>query len=249
MVVSLIKSMPNDDRYQIILCDDGSSPTLESFCSKNNFSCTNIVYVRNSTNVGRINALKIGMKKASGKVSMIMDSDDFIHSSNLVEFLNYLETLNSYNKALILGQKIDYHTHSFKIEFKENKYPSVIQLRIDLAIKQDLREVVPTDLLQEAFQSLDNTDKRIPTAILWLYISNKIDAISLPFLITTKRYLEDGLTKNITSIKRKNPGSMLNYYWKLLFSPCYKSWKYRMQIAVKIMLYSSLLVLKKVFNY
>ena len=115
-----INSLQNQTykNLEIILVDDGSTDLSREFCDKygNNDKRIKVFHIRNC---GSAKARNYGLKKASGKYIMFVDSDDFLERNGIELLTQVAEKYNldmlcgRYNYVDDLGNKLNVKAKSF----------------------------------------------------------------------------------------------------------------------------------------
>ena len=82
--------------FEIILCDDGSQDNTYSIALENQKSHTNIVLLKNETNMGLNYTLNKCLKEAKGKYIARMDGDDISLPDRFLKEFEFLETHSEY---------------------------------------------------------------------------------------------------------------------------------------------------------
>ena len=80
---SLINQSFSDDKYEIIVINDGSKDSTEEALKQ---FLGDIIYIKNKKNLGLPGSRNIGIREAKGQYIVMVDSDDWVHP----EFLNIL---------------------------------------------------------------------------------------------------------------------------------------------------------------
>ena len=120
------------------------------------------------------------------------------------------------------------------IEGLNIKARNFIEESIDFKLrKYDKKEVVRTSFLKECnfFWSLE--ERRVPTMLLWLEVSSKTECKMINIPIMHKKYLPDGLSKNILNHKVGSPFSMYLLYEKLYETDLYKNKIFRLKSGIQ----------------
>lgn len=175
---------------ELIIVNDGSSQIY----SNKYFSKTfRIVYLNNTSNIGRGNSIIKGIKNSSGIYISFFDDEDEIIKDNLNQILIHLKSLGPNYIGLIA--ETDQNT-----SFLKNDVDSYLVTRFTQEWS-DRKEFVNNSILKSSIPFWLK-GRRIPTSFLfslcdtygkkWKY---------LPLIIVNKTYGENGLTSTI----RKNP--------------------------------------------
>lgn len=88
-----------DFEYEIIISDDGSTNGEEVRKISDEFNCT---YLRSEKNLGKGNALKIGMLSANGKYGIYTDAD-IPYENNEIEYI--INSLDSEKYDVVIGDR------------------------------------------------------------------------------------------------------------------------------------------------
>ncbi|OGF90565.1 hypothetical protein A3I27_02785 [Candidatus Giovannonibacteria bacterium RIFCSPLOWO2_02_FULL_43_11b] len=77
--------------YEIIVVDDGSSDNTVALVSKLSHRIKNLSVIKNGKNRGKGFAVRVGMRRAQGRIRLFMDADNSVDISHLDEFIRWLE--------------------------------------------------------------------------------------------------------------------------------------------------------------
>lgn len=222
------------ESVEIIVCDDGSTDGTKSVIEKYSGSM-NIKYLY-QTNQGRSIALKKAILNASGKYSILMDSDDYFLPNAIDEIFKGIGQLESGNlssniKALLFGVKLIKGGND-SINLPLEGITNFIAARADLKIKNDLKEVVLTNALKSVMYDVPIGCRRVPTSLLWARIAQDTQCLSIPKAIAVKEYLPGGMSDKILTLKTKYSQPMTELYELLAESNVYSSLRYRIRSRI-----------------
>ena len=203
---------------EIVFVDDGSSDNTSNLIKEwINEKIFKIKYIYQK-NSGRSSALRKAISNASMDYSIIMDDDcyflnDFFHILyNLKKNINNIDDVAGFaflrkdENGKIIGNL-----------FKKNYLlTDLITIRSRYKKKGDIAEITKTQILKNnLYQNYEN-EKRMPTGVIWLKISEKYTYYFINEAIRVTPYLQDGISKNLRIHKLKSPNSTLYYYTLLL---------------------------------
>lgn len=204
--------------FEWLIVDDGSTDNTETVV--NNFLTENKIRIRyvKKENEGKHIAINIGAEKAQGKWFFIVDSDDYLTSDAVGKIMFYAKQIEGMPKyAGVVGLKGDSDNKVILSHDKNygRKMPSQLQseyidassvvYRYKHKIKGDRAEVIRTELLREIPFPKFEGECFMEEVYLWDTISN----LGYTFrwfnkVIYIAEYLDDGLTKNMKELVKRN---------------------------------------------
>ena len=218
---SLLRQTDKDFEWLVI--DDGSTDNTEKII--NSFIKDDLINVRyyKKENGGKHTALNYGFEKASGKYTIILDSDDYLADDAIEIIKSYIDKYEDNNEIACLsflriyedGKTVgrEYNGDeivSDYIEFKHNK-----------GFTGDMAEVYKTKVLCDYPFPVFENERFLSEAIVWNKIALKYKTVFVNKGIYVCEYLNDGLSKNILINRIKSPvGSYENA--KLFMNPKFK---------------------------
>lgn len=219
-----------------IIVDDGSKDNTSAVIDR--WREQALIRYISQDNTGRAKALKKAVLLASGRYTIIMDSDDYFSEDGLAGILLELNRLKSDTETnrrplvgalfgtLILSKHTSTGRHNLPTcEVRTN----FVAARADFGCSGDLKEVVETKTLQEVFGEVDFNVRRIPTYLWWAKVSMRGDCQMIRKIVAVKEYMPDGMTANIFRLKTASPAPMAALYELLSHAPLYDSVLYRMR--------------------
>ena len=225
---------------QVVICDDGSTDNTRSIVrSYKNKLNIDYIYQENS---GRSVALKNAILSATGKYTVLMDSDDYFMPNAIdviFEGIKLIESdiVPSDVKSLLFGTKLIRGERS-DLNIPPDLITNFIEIRADYKVKHDLKEVVLTELLKECIYTVPAGCRRVPTSLLWCRIAKLSRCLSVSKLIAVKEYLPGGMTDQNLYLKTKYSEPMVILYALLAESSAYKSVLYRLRCRLMWARYS-----------
>ena len=219
-----------------IIVDDGSTDNTKKVIDRWREN-TLIKYV-SQDNTGRAKALKRAVLLASGRYTVIMDSDDYFSEDGLAVILLQLNRLKSgteISNRPIVGAMFGTLIVAKNTAASRQNLPTCevrtnfVAARADFGCSGDLKEVVDTHTLQKVFNEVDFDVRRIPTYLWWAKVSMQGDCLMIRKVVAVKEYMPDGMTANIFRLKTASPVPMTALYKLLSHAPLYESVRYRMR--------------------
>ena len=80
-----------NDEYEVICVDDCSTDHSVDVIKSEMMKHQNLKYIRNKRNLRAGGARNQGVKKASGKYIVFIDSDDYFHTEELQQAVNHIK--------------------------------------------------------------------------------------------------------------------------------------------------------------
>lgn len=220
-----------------VIVDDGSSDDTVSLIDEWRDRVM-IQYVQQA-NLGRAQALKRAVLLASGRYTVIMDSDDYFTEGGLGAILRNIRRLGAapviqgrplvgalfgtviISNAAPPGRRVNLPATEARTNF--------VAARADFRCQGDLKEVVETHALREAFRKADFDVRRVPTYLWWAHVSLYGDCQMIREVVAIKEYMPDGMTANIFRLKTDNSLPMAKLYELLSRAGLYRSVLYHMR--------------------
>lgn len=212
---SLCSQTCKDFRWLCI--DDGSTDNTHDIINSfkhhmSNNDCGFSVDYIHKENGGKHTALNLGVKKAKGELTLILDSDDELPADAISDILEaYRSIKGKQGFAGVCGYMAHRDERVIGHPFVEVD-ASEIELRYKYHIHGDMCEVFRTDVLRE-FPFPEIRDERFcPESLVWNRIARKYRLHVFPKVIYLRDYLDGGLTDNIVRIRMNSPiASMMTY--------------------------------------
>ncbi|EIL91144.1 glycosyltransferase family 2 protein [Rhodanobacter spathiphylli] len=225
-------SLELSELVEVVVVDDGSTDGTVAHIEALDQTSTLNIKCHWQENRGRASALKKSIQLAVGKFVLIMDSDDYFIDGGLETIVS---RLNQITDAGIGGCVFLVEGADRKIigtEFPRHGMRSnLMEIYADYGVSGDKKEVVLRDLLISNMYDYDSKIRRVPTSLLWVRISNVCDLLFFNEAVAIKEYLDGGLTKNISAIKKENASPMYDLYRERLLCSRYRSLRYRIRSA------------------
>lgn len=222
-----------------VIVDDGSTDNTSALIDQWRDVAT--IHYAMQPNAGRARALERAVSMATGRYTVIMDSDDYFVEGGVKAILHGTEQLDSgadtgarplvgalFGTVIVPGQGRAGNANLPVASARTN----FVAARADYRCKGDLKEVVATPVLQEAFAETECDFRRVPTYLLWAKVSLRGDCLMIRQAVAVKEYMPDGMTANIFRLKTTNPLPMARLYGLLSCAALYRSAAYRMQAKV-----------------
>ncbi len=215
--------------FEWLIIDDGSTDNTHEIVAKwINENKLTIRYILQA-NGGKHRAINRGAIEAKGILFFIVDSDDILPPNSLESIANHYKRienrpgfgglcgLKSYYDGRVVGD-----TKNFGV-YECSNY----DIRYKYRLKGDLAEVFFTSVMKEyPFPEIDG-EKFCPEALVWNRIANRYITHYFSEVIYNCEYLEDGLTKRITELRKKSPIASTLTYAEMLTAPIPFIWKLR----------------------
>lgn len=203
--------------FEWLIVDDGSSDNtkdvVNQFISEKKID---IKYIFQK-NGGKHRAINTGIKKATGDLFFIVDSDDYLTDDALITIIDKEKSIKESNLAGLCFLRGKDEKNMIGTASKEDNIDLLQFDRKKYGISGDKAEVFYTKILKKYKFSEYENEKFLNECIVW----NKIafDGYKLRYfnkIIYICDYLENGLTKNIKNNLRKSPKGFLEYINQLL---------------------------------
>lgn len=214
--------------FEWIIIDDGSTDDTCKIINK--IITNNTLYVEykkrfsilffHKQNGGKHTAVNLGVKKANGKLVIILDSDDELSADSLY-FIEktYKEIENKKEIAGICG--LMSHKNGNGIgnglsNLRDEENCDEITIRYRWHVNGDLCEIFRTDILRcYPFPEYEK-EKFCPEQLIWFRIAKKYKLHCVKHVLYLRDYLAGGLTDNITKIRHNSPLATCQTYKEML---------------------------------
>ena len=232
-----LKNLTFED-FEWLIVDDGSEDDTEqyalSWIAHNTENADFSIRYIKKCNGGKHTAINRGVREASGKLILILDSDDTLPSDSLATIAQYYEQCKGYKDcAGVCGLMAHHDGQLIGSGFpKEPMYESALQFRYaeNGNVTGDLLEVYKTSVMREfPFPEIAN-EKFCPESLVWNRIAKKYKLFCFNKVIYYRDYLEGGLTSKIVRIRMKSPIASTMTYAEMLDYDISLKWKIRSAI-------------------
>ena len=215
---SLKKNIKYGFEIEWLIMDDGSKDNTEEVVKKfQEENAITIIYEKQE-NQGKMKALNNLVPKAQGEYLIECDSDDFF-TDNAFQLINEYCTLDNETYAFAFLKYNKNHCNIGNL-FREGKE---ITTMFDLYFKQgetgEKALVFNTEIRKQFCYELEKDERFVTEARMYHKMDKqyKIKGINSPLMIC--EYQEDGYTKNIKEVFKKNPYGYYEYFKELLEMP------------------------------
>lgn len=210
---SLCQQTCND--FEWLVVDDGSTDNTQELI--NSYISEKKITIRyiHKKNGGKHTAINLGVKEAKGELFFIVDSDDHL-INDAVEWIkkNSQEIINDSRYAGLSGVRISINGNRIGGKFAPSIINcSALDIRNKFNIKGDLAEIYKTDVLRQYPFPVFENEKFVTEALIW----NRIATDGYILKYTNKaiykcEYRDDGLTTQMTKLRKNNPKATAAYY-------------------------------------
>ncbi len=200
--------------FEWIIIDDGSTDNIADVVNRYIEEDWIKILFFSQKNGGKHRAINQGVKMASSRLFMIVDSDDWLIPDAVEWILNTAEPiLEDKEFAGLSGIRIT--PEGYKIgggkDFGQID-ANALDIRYKYHIAGDLAEVFKTEILHHyQFPSIDD-EKFCPEALVWNRIAKQYKFRYCHKGIYVCKYLPDGLTAKITELRHRSPVASAMYY-------------------------------------
>ncbi len=203
--------------FEWLIVDDGSSDnTSELVAEWISEDKLTIRYFRQQ-NGGKHRAINRGITEALGEWFYIVDSDDIV-TPDAVEWIiregekireddhfTGLSGVRTYPDGKRIGGGKDFGTIDC----------TAVEIELKYKIKGDLAEVFKTEYLRNCPFPEFEGERFCPENLVWYRLARKYKMRYIHHPIYICEYLNDGLTANITKVRRNSPKASMTYYSEL----------------------------------
>ena len=196
-----------------LIVDDGSTDNTEDIV--NSFINEGIIQIiyRKQRNSGKHIAHNTGVLMCETEMFVCVDSDDYL-SDNAVEIIHEewarVKTDNSLAGIIALrGENIQ---QSIGTRMPHNiERSSILNLYEKYKFKGDTILIFKTDILKKHLFPVFEGEKFVTEAVIYDQISQEYDMKLVNEILYLCEYLDDGYSKNILSVHKKNPKGYMFY--------------------------------------
>lgn len=230
-----------------LIMDDGSIDETKDVVEK--FKKENVINISYfyQENKGKMSAINELVKKATGDLIVECDSDDYFENN---AFLTIEKTAKNMEEDIYAICYLKYDSNRCNMGKLFSKEKTTM---FDLYFKEgedgEKALVFNTNIRKKFSYELENNEKFVTEARMFhkMDLEYKIKCVNEPIMICD--YQEEGYTKNILEIFKKNPYGYLKYFEEMLDMDLRGvSFKKRMYIIKHYILFSVLTKNSNIFN-
>lgn len=202
--------------FEWIIVDDGSTDNTSQLCRAFSSEDFDIKYI-SKPNGGKHSAVNIGVSKAIGDFTLILDSDDSLPHDSVATILRYCEEIqDDFSFGGVAGY-MAHHDGTIIGRGCERKVldASPLEIRYQYGLKGDMAEVFRTSVLREFPFPVTEGERFCPESLIWFRIGDKYKLRYFPEVVYYRDYLEGGLTSKIVRIRMDSPIASTTYYKEL----------------------------------
>lgn len=212
-------NMQNCPNFEWIIVDDGSNDgTRDTVKKMENQSTFEIKYIYQE-NGGKHRALNVGIKKATGKLVFIVDSDDYLPLTAIEDICKIGEKYNIYADPNIIGiigmrgTKKENNISQLTKVGKKKKFTTLYDFYFRLKGSGDTALVYKTDILKKNLFKEFEDEKFLSENSLYFCLDHLGKMVLCSKILYYNDYQVDGLTANYRKLLKKNPkGTAYMYY-------------------------------------
>lgn len=203
--------------FEWVLVDDGSTDNTRE--TVQNFIDENVIVIRYfiQPNAGKHVAVNRGVKEADRELFFIVDSDDYLIPGTLQFIADKAKAiLTNPDFAGISGRKGYAENEAVgSLNFSEVIEADTLDFRFKYKIEGDMAEIYKTEVLRKYPFPESADEKFCPEALVWNRIAQHYKMVWYPNIIYLFQFLNDGLTKNIVTVRKRSPINTCLYYAEL----------------------------------
>lgn len=216
LYTSILNNLDAGIDVEWLIMDDGSTDDTETFVNKIRKECVFDVKYLKQVNSGKMQAINNLMNYATGDLIIECDSDDCFTQDAFFRIKNAYED-SKYEEDIYAMCFLKYNQNGQNIgkEFSKEK-----TTMFDLYFKQledgEKALVFFTNIRKQYKYNVEKNEKFVTEASMYhdMDLNYKIKCYNIPILIC--EYKEDGYSKNINKIFKKNPYGYLKYFKDIL---------------------------------
>ena len=203
--------------FEWIVIDDGSTDATAQVISEMQEQAPFDIVYHKQENQGKHIAINKGVAMAKGRYFFIVDSDDRLPEEAIAIISAKIKNIKSDPEiAGVVGLKCYFNKNVVGSGFlSENMICDIFEYRYTHKIKGDRAEVFKTAVLKKfPFPKFEN-EKFIPESIVWNRIGQAYKMLFFNENVYECEYLEDGLSAQSVSLRRKYPKGIIHLYAEL----------------------------------
>lgn len=216
LYTSILNNLDAGIDVEWLIMDDGSTDDTETFVNKIRKECVFDVKYLKQVNSGKMQAINNLMNYATGDLIIECDSDDCFTQDAFFRIKNAYED-SKYEEDIYAMCFLKYNQNGQNIgkEFSKEK-----TTMFDLYFKQledgEKALVFFTNIRKQYKYNVEKNEKFVTEASMYhdMDLNYKIKCYNIPILMC--EYEEDGYSKNINKIFKKNPYGYLKYFKDIL---------------------------------
>lgn len=245
-----------DKDFEWVIVDDGSKDDTAAVVNQFKTISKFPIEFYPKKNGGKHTAINLGISKAKGLFTLILDTDDQLTPNAIEKLKESIQNINDESVVAVATRRISSDGKIVGSGNFDKITCNSLDIRYKHKITGDLVEVFKTDILQKyPFPEIEG-EKFCPEALVWNRIAQKykIDFYNYGFYVT--EYLPGGLTDKIVKIRMNSPkASMIHYselasydipfkekikatinFWRFSFND--KDWSFKNKLSRVNFLYS-----------
>lgn len=216
LYTSILNNLDAGIDVEWLIMDDGSTDDTETFVNKIRKECVFDVKYLKQVNSGKMQAINNLMNYATGDLIIECDSDDCFTQDAFFRIKNAYDD-SKYEEDIYAMCFLKYNQNGQNIgkEFSKEK-----TTMFDLYFKQledgEKALVFFTNIRKQYKYNVEKNEKFVTEASMYhdMDLNYKIKCYNIPILMC--EYKEDGYSKNINKIFKKNPYGYLKYFKDIL---------------------------------
>lgn len=236
----------NQSDVEFVVVDDASTDNIDDVIDMFLSSGWNTKCLKQDKNRGRAAALKRAILASSGEFVMIMDGDDAYVGDAIGLVLRELNKMSSMRSGgehkvcgIVFGTEIQIENDKKRLNLPPNQLiTNFLALRADHKIRGDLKEVVDRAKISKCLCELFDGNRRVPTSLIWARLARDYNIICSDIPIVQKVYLPEGMTQNISQLRRNSLDPLLQLYREIATSNSYRSRWYRFRAELNFSRFS-----------
>ena len=192
------------DNLEVLIVNDGSSDSTEKIAREYVEKCPEIFRLINKENGGHGSAVNAGIENAVGKYFRVIDGDDWVHSENLVIFL---EKLREIDTDMVIDEKREVHMVTGKTKlFPIPSYVAVDQSCSfeEICTREDIGSYIMIHTLSVKTELLKNNKIKLQEHVFYVDYEFIVKATCLCqtaifFALEIYQYLVGNVNQSVSS--------------------------------------------------
>ena len=218
----LYESLKKNTKYgfeiEWLIMDDGSKDNTEELIKKFQEENAFTIIYEKQENQGKMKALNNLITKAQGEYIIECDSDDYF-TDNAFQLLSEHCTLDNETYAFAFLKYNQNHCNIGNLFTEDEQTTTMFDLYFKQGENGEKALVFNAEIRKQFCYELEKDERFITEARMYHKMDKqyKIKGINSPLMIC--EYREDGYTKNIKEVFKKNPYGYYEYFRELLEMP------------------------------